>query len=209
MPDDEVIDIFDEAMHPLGSAQRGRAHREGLWHQTFHCWIWRQDASGGYLVFQQRGPDKDLFPNLLDVSAAGHLAAGESVADGVREVAEELGLVVPFSALQPLGVERSAGRFGGLIDREFCHLFLLRHDVPLDSYRPRIDEVPALVQILLHDVARLLDGQAATVAASGFAWDEGASPRPIVRQVAASDITPRPDGYYPRLFAQLRAVRGL
>jgi isopentenyldiphosphate isomerase len=207
MPDDELIDIFDAEMRPLGTAARGRAHREGLWHQTFHCWIWRRDASGDYLVFQLRGPEKDLFPNMLDVSAAGHLAAGEAVSDGVREVAEELGLKVAFADLRPLGVERSDGHFGGLIDREFCHLFLLRHDAPLDSYRPLVDEVPALVQILLHDAARLLDGQAAAVPAGGFAWGSGGAPQVVAREVAAHDIAPRPQGYYRRLLARLDEAR--
>jgi 8-oxo-dGTP pyrophosphatase MutT (NUDIX family) len=207
MPDDELIDIFDAERRPLGTALRGRAHREGLWHQTFHCWIVRRDERGVFLIFQRRGPHKDIFPNLLDVSAAGHLAAGEAVADGVRELAEELGLVLPFAALKPLGMERGEGRFGGLIDREFTHLFLLRHDAPLDSYQPLVAEVPALVQILLEDATRLFAGQADAVAAAGFAWDAG-QPQPLVISVTPDMIAPRPPGYYDRLLEHIRSAIG-
>ncbi len=39
---DELIDIFDENMNLLGTAMKSQAHREGLWHKTFHCWLARR-----------------------------------------------------------------------------------------------------------------------------------------------------------------------
>ena len=39
MSRDELIDIYDQNMNLLGTAPRSQAHSEGLWHQTFHCWI--------------------------------------------------------------------------------------------------------------------------------------------------------------------------
>lgn len=36
---EELIDIYDEKMNLLGTATREQAHREGLWHTSFHCWI--------------------------------------------------------------------------------------------------------------------------------------------------------------------------
>jgi len=204
-----MLDIFDEQMRPLGSAPRGRVHREGLWHQTFHCWILRRDATGSYLVFQRRGPQKDLFPNLLDVSAAGHLEAGESLADGVREIAEELGLVVAFERLLPLGIRRSDGRFGGLIDREFCYTFLLAHDAPLEDYRPRLDELDALVQIEVAAAARLFGGDITVAPAWGYRWDAAGQAQPIRLDVAIADIAPRPPDYYPTLLAQISGACSL
>lgn len=39
---EELIDIYDEKMNLLGTATREQAHREGLWHTSFHCWIVRR-----------------------------------------------------------------------------------------------------------------------------------------------------------------------
>lgn len=43
---DELIDIFDENMNLLGTALKSQAHREGLWHKTFHCWLARKNDEG-------------------------------------------------------------------------------------------------------------------------------------------------------------------
>ncbi|MDC3417918.1 hypothetical protein [Aquibacillus salsiterrae] len=35
----EQLDIFDHNKKHIGKANREDAHRLGLWHQTFQCWI--------------------------------------------------------------------------------------------------------------------------------------------------------------------------
>ena len=42
---EELIDIYDENMHPLGTAPIMQAHQEGLWHKSFHCWIVKRAAN--------------------------------------------------------------------------------------------------------------------------------------------------------------------
>ena len=87
---DEMIDIYDSEMNLLGVAMKSQAHKEGLWHKAFHCWIISED---GNIWLQLRGADKQLYPNLLDISCAGHIQVGESVKlGGLRELEEELGL---------------------------------------------------------------------------------------------------------------------
>ncbi|WP_372454640.1 NUDIX hydrolase, partial [Priestia aryabhattai] len=78
----------------------------GLWHQTFHCWIYRVVNDQIEMLFQKRHPQKDTCPDLLDITSAGHLLASEQPCDGVRELEEELGLSVSFEELDKLGVIR-------------------------------------------------------------------------------------------------------
>ncbi|MBZ0275880.1 MAG: NUDIX domain-containing protein, partial [Anaerolineae bacterium] len=93
----EILDIYDEQLNKIGTKERGAIHRDGDWHKVFHCWVAYRDESGrDFVVLQRRGPDTEVFPNLLDISAAGHYQAGETVRDGVREVREELGITVQF-----------------------------------------------------------------------------------------------------------------
>ncbi len=81
---------------------------------------------------------------MLDATAAGHLTAGESVADGMREVEEELGVSWPMDALTDLGVHRvDEGS-----NRELQHVFSVRDDRPLRQWTAFArDEVAGLVLI--------------------------------------------------------------
>ena len=87
---DEIIDVYDDMMNRIGTMTKKGAHLTGTWHKAFHCWIVYKSADGEpHMVVQRRGPDKLQFPNALDITAAGHYLAGETVADGLRELQED------------------------------------------------------------------------------------------------------------------------
>ena len=88
----------------VGTAMKSEAHKTGMWHTAIHCWFVRREGNNSFLLFQKRASDKVLFPDYLDITAAGHYQSGERVEDGVREIVEELGIDVPFTALIPLGI---------------------------------------------------------------------------------------------------------
>ena len=112
---------------------KSEAHKKGLWHKSIHCWIVNAKPPG-FVLFQKRGKDKSVYPNALDISAAGHYRSGEKIADGVREIMEELGLLVPFENLVPLGIKIDVGLFQGQVVREFCEVFLLRNTLEPKDY---------------------------------------------------------------------------
>jgi isopentenyldiphosphate isomerase len=100
MSQDEVFDVSNALMVKVGEATRQNVHVQGLWHQTFHCWIVHTSTTGeSSLLLQVRHKDKDTYPNLLDISCAGHLQKGETVEDGVRKLQKELGVSVSFNNL--------------------------------------------------------------------------------------------------------------
>src|SRR3712207_9300793 len=91
---DEKVDVLDASGRSTGEiAWKSEAHRRGLWHRCFHCWIVGEDSGGPYLLVQRRDATKDTWPGCLDVTAAGHLQSGEEpLSGGLREIEEELGL---------------------------------------------------------------------------------------------------------------------
>lgn len=197
---DELVDIVDEAGAPRGTAMKSHAHAEGLWHYSIHCWVVR-GADGGSVLFQRRAPDKELFPDLLDITAAGHYQAGESVAAGVREIVEELGVNVPFEQLVPLGIKLDVGRFGSIVNREFCHVFLLRDDRAAREYRPGEAEVSGLGEISIDDGLALFGGAQKRARCRGIRYDRGT--RRWVDfddTVSIADFIPRLDPYYLKVF---------
>jgi isopentenyldiphosphate isomerase len=144
----ELLEVFDASGKPTGRARsRAAIHLDGEWHQAFHCWILRR--GGQEIVLQQRSSFKDTFPLCWDAAAAGHWRFGESPEQAAREIAEELGISVPFERLRWVGTEREERAFDtGLIDREFHQVYALDDfDAPLSSYRPDPAEVAALAAV--------------------------------------------------------------
>jgi isopentenyldiphosphate isomerase len=205
---EERFDIYDEEMNPIGTAARHEVHAQGLWHQTFQCWIFNNQAGKPALLFQKRHPNKDTFPGLLDISCAGHLQAGERVEDGNRELEEELGLNVPFDQLVPCGTYRSDNPIKpGLIDRELCHVFCYQTDQALTSYKLQEDEVTGLFRVSVEDVLRLLNGlrPGETIAAAGVEPDEQGRLQEVSRSFTAQQFVPRAADYYEMLLKTINA----
>lgn len=152
---EEQLDEVDPATGAiLGSIDRSVAHRQGRWHQVFHCLV--VSPTRRTVLLQRRGATKSAFPSLLDFSATGHLEAGESPLDGRRELAEELGLEVAADALVPLGTRLLADDQGEGRNRELVHGFLVRDDRPVEAYHPAPVEVDAVVEIAVEDLLALL-----------------------------------------------------
>ncbi len=199
MSEQEYIDIYNENFEHIGMAMRAEAHRRGSWHQTVHCWVLRREHAHEYLLLQRRAATKLVFPGLLDVTVAGHLLQGETVADAGREVTEELGLVVQPTDLVYLGVKHDCAVVGGMILREFAHVFLLERNQPLEAYRLQADEVAGLVQMEVHAGLRLFSGEVDSVPVVGVEVDEHGKLRPIERDVSRGDFVPCVDNYYLKL----------
>lgn len=187
---DELFDIYDEDMNHIGIKPRNEVHRDGDWHQVFHCWVIGIDPDGlTFMVLQKRAPNKKIFPNMLDISAAGHLSAGETVADGVRELEEELGLAVTLDDLIPIGRRVSAKKYNGLIDCEVANVFLLECNQPLAQYNYQADEISGLVKLPIDDGLRLFSGEVDQVIA------EAVGLKGETVQVTLDDFIPSLDHY--------------
>jgi isopentenyldiphosphate isomerase len=201
--DEELLDVFDERGRRRGAKRRGDVHRDGDWHVAFHLWV----VSPAGVLLQRRARDKASWPGYLDASAAGHLRAGEAIADGLREAEEELGAVYAFDALAPLGVHPVAEtQPGGLVNREYQHVFGVVDDRPLDAW-DAFDrtELDGLVLVGHDGFAALADpvasGGAAGLAVPARAWD-GTAERAVT--IGPDEIVPAP--YLPAIAEPLRAL---
>lgn len=161
----ELFDIYDEALNHIGVKRRDLVHRAGDWHQVFHCWVIGREVNGDpFLLLQKRRNYLD-YPNKIDISAAGHLAAGETVRDGLRELEEELGLRVAFEDLIPLGRRVGVSRIGGFVDCQICHVFFYECDRPLADYSYRREEIAGLLKLRIDEAFRLFSGEVDSVTA--------------------------------------------
>ena len=144
LPMDERIDLVTEYGEATGKiVLKSEAHENGLFHNTVHVWFY---TNRGELLFQKRAKGKQVFPALWDVSVAGHVAAGESIyCAAIREVQEEIGVVITESQLLKIGIFRSVQKHSPtLMDCEFHHTFLVELRVELEHLVKQESEVDAL-----------------------------------------------------------------
>lgn len=203
----ELFDVVTAEGEPTGIVKpRWQVHRDGDWHRSIHLWVYGIDGGVAYLDFQRRGMEKDTFPGRLDATVAGHLGAGESARDALREVDEEAGITIRESDAVEAGVRISANEGNGrAIDRELQQLFLVRRDEPITSYRPNPDEVAAIVRIALDDAIALLNDDIDAV--DGIAIDPSGTTETV--QIDRNQFIPSVDRYFLRVaLAARRSLAG-
>lgn len=156
-PSEEYIDIVTESGEPTGKiALKEEAHRSGWYHNTIHLWLY---TIKGEILLQQRSHKKSIYPLLWDVSAAGHVDAGESIESAaIRETYEELGLKLKKSQLTKIGIHKHFSLYndGAIKDYEFHHVFLAELTQDISTLIPQPEEVEALKLVSLSEFKFLL-----------------------------------------------------
>jgi isopentenyldiphosphate isomerase len=204
---DELFDVYDASGQRTGlRKRRADVHRDGDWHRSFHCWVTSEAGPVPCLLLQRRGRQKDTWPNRLDATVGGHFAAGETLDDVVREVAEEIGLAVSLADLTPLGRRVSVSeQEAGIRDRELQEVYLWRSRAPLAAYRPQPVEVAAIEEVAIADLLRLFAGAASQISAQVLRPGGTMAPGRIGKE----DFVPVLDGYFYRVATVVdQALRG-
>lgn len=208
----ERFDIYDDQQHWIGTELRSVVHAKGFWHRSFHCWIVRDEGSQRWVLFQRRRDIKDTFPGCYDITAAGHLTAGEQLHEASRELEEELGVQAPFETLTYLLTARQQleGQVRGVpfVDREFSSVYGLCLNQPLEAYTLQASEVDSLYEVPLDELIALFRGETQAIQAAGVpavqaAVDQanGTSlPLPVqtrhIREIQAAEFVPHGTEYY-------------
>ena len=199
----ETFDILDCRGEKTGEViLRDEAHRKGVWHGAFHCFIVSKRENRGYALFQKRSAQKKIAPGKLDVSVGGHYAAGEDAKiAGPREIREELGLDVRFTDLLPIGRRVFVYCFTpGVIEYEFQDLFLLSRDIRPETLVLQKEEVDGVLEMEVDEGIELFSGGRSTLECS--LYRTGATGVPM--SVSVEDFVPCIDQYYLKLLLLAR-----
>jgi isopentenyldiphosphate isomerase len=208
LPDDELVDVYDDSLKKAGVVTRSEAHRKGYWHLNLHCWIVTK-RKGGAVIFQVRSEDKHTFAGLLDSTVGGHYKAGEKLEDVAREIKEEIGLAPDVKKLVPLGSRVDVAGYDGLSKREIADVYFIREDRPLRAYKVDPLEVWALVEVRIWDGLRLFSGPAKKIKAAGVEWDKAGNATEAKMEVTKRSFVPKMDSYYMTLFIMaMRLLKG-
>lgn len=158
---DEYIDIVTPEGKPTGKiALKSEAHKNGWYHNTIHLWLYTKQSE---ILLQQRSHKKAIHPLLWDVSAAGHIDAGETFIDAaLRETKEEIGLQLQAKDLTQIGTKRHESSYnnGAIKDNEFHQVFIAELNASLNDLIPQEDEVEALKLVTFNRFEILLENSA-------------------------------------------------
>jgi isopentenyldiphosphate isomerase len=192
----ELLDIVTPTGEYIRTADRHEVHNGAHWHEVFHCLVIRS-GTPARIIMQRRHHAKAAFPGLLDLSATGHLTAGETPAEGVRELNEEMGISASAEDLVPIGVRLLVDDDGEGMNRERVNMFFMRDDRPLDAFSPEPTEVESLVEIgageLLDAIGRYNVGDVGH-RIEAVEWRPGSRPETVA--IGATDLIKPVDGYW-------------
>ena len=176
---DELINIYNGKGIATGEVcLKSEAHQKGLLHASIHVWIFDKNKN---ILIQKRAGNKDSFPNMWDISVAGHISAGElPIISALREVEEEIGLVLNKDQLHFIGTsKKNVVHHQNFIDNEIHFIYLCETEFQIDSLIIQKEEVSEIDMIHLNDLIIRIDSK-------------------------NSDFVPRENEYYNRIFKKIK-----
>ena len=156
---EEYLDIVDDKGEKTGESRSyNEVHKDGLLHRTVHVWFLNSERK---LLLQKRSPNKRAYPDHWDISAAGHVSAGQTSKEAAqRETEEELGISLPQSAFQYLFTvkEHTVLNNGTYVNDEFQDVYLVRLDIKPQELKLPADEVSEIKWLGIEELKLWLKG---------------------------------------------------
>ena len=153
----EMVDELNSNGSPTGrQVSKQEAHIKGLWHRAAHVWFVN---SSGQILLQKRAKGMENSPGEYDISAAGHLQAGDtSIMGALREVSEELGVNLKESDLIKIGevTQEQILRNGAYINKEYNDIYIVHTDIPVKDFILQESEVDSVKYISIEEFKLLV-----------------------------------------------------
>ncbi len=147
---EEYLDVLTPDGQQMGTAKpRDEIHKDGSWHASVHIWV----LDGDQVLLQKRSENKESFPGLYDLSAAGHVRAGETPKEAaVRETREEIGLSLTQEQLQFVAVQQIRYRHDEFVSNEFNSIYVVTAAKGSWDLRLQTEEVAGACWMKLSDL---------------------------------------------------------
>lgn len=136
----ELIDVLNEKGAYTGKVEtREICYKEGLWHKAVAVFIVN---SKDQVLLQKRSANKKMWPNMWDITAGGHVIAGEfGFQTIIREVKEELGIDLDKNDMTFIGSAVSSNIKGENISNLFNEFYIVNKDVDETKLKLQEEEV--------------------------------------------------------------------
>ena len=152
----EYFDVLNEWGEYTGKVEsRDNCHKQGLWHRANYGFIFNKN---GEVLLQKRSKNKKLWPDLWDITAGGHVLAGEFGYEAIiREVKEELGIELEPENLLYLVGSTSENIKGDIINRHYNECYVINKDVDIEDIKIQEEEVSEVRWFTKEEILNRID----------------------------------------------------
>ena len=137
---EEYFDVLDEKGNFTNTVEtRKKCHAEGLWHKAVVVFIIN---SKNQVLLQKRSKNKRMWPDMWDITAGGHVDAGEFGFQSVlRESEEELGIKLKKEDLTFIGSSLSTNIKGDIVNKYFNEYYIATKEIDETKLHLQKEEV--------------------------------------------------------------------
>ena len=137
---DEMVDVLTETGKFTDNVEMKQlCHKKGLWHKAVAVFIINSKKQ---VLLQKRSKNKKMWPDMWDISAGGHVLAGEFGFQAIiREIKEELGLSVKKEEIIFIGCSTSINKKGDILNKHFNEYYVVTKDIDEKKLKLQKEEV--------------------------------------------------------------------
>ena len=167
---EEKFDVLTETGEYAGRIEtREDCHKYGFWHKAVALFIIN---SKDQVLLQRRSPNKKLWPNLWDISAGGHVLAGEFGFEAIiREIKEELGTDIEKNDILFIGSATSVNIKGDIINNHFNEFYIVNKDIDISNLTLQLEEVSEVKWFEKDDIVNRIKNNFEGITEKGGCWD--------------------------------------
>jgi len=203
----ENLKVFNSEYQPTGEIKsRETCHSQGLYHETFQCFLLSELSYSGLIYLAKRSKSKKNSPLTYEATASGHILHDESIASGVRELEEELGIKARYNDLVKVGVIHAtdqANNDQGQISmvNEFANVFILKFNGKISDIKFDKNEIEGILSLPVSSFLAMLEGELPMTIGEYF--NEHTS---SIEQLSIGHLTPTGKNYWENLSKQLKTM---
>ena len=150
---DDLVKIYDEMFNLIGTEKWSVVHKEGLFHQVVHLWMYSDESDGRWMYFVQRSKNQDVYPGLYDIPVSSHIDPDETFSETLISLTEErLGLKLSKDMLTHIGNIRQNVNDDDFHDNAFCQIYVKKIILPMPEFD--VHEVELFFKVKYDDICQ-------------------------------------------------------
>lgn len=168
---EEKFDVLNpNGTHTDKVETRENCHLQGLYHKAVVLFIVN---SKNEILLQRRSENKKMWPNMWDISAGGHVLAGEyGYQAAIREAEEELG-ISDVKTQEMLFIESclSHQEKGNIIDNMLNEYYIIYKDIDINKLQLQEEEVSEVKWFTIEEIEKMMNDGYKEITSKTGVWD--------------------------------------